>query len=73
MNALTGVGDTKRVMFIGIGFQWLLFLPVVYVVGPILGLGLVAVFAIQAAYRGLQALTFASMWQRGRWQAIELH
>ena len=73
MNALTGVGDTKRVMFIGIGFQWLLFLPVVYVVGPILGLGLVAVFATQAAYRAVQAMVFASMWQRGHWQAIELH
>ena len=73
MNALMGAGDTKRVMFIGIGFQWLIFLPIVYVIGPIMGLGLVAVFATQAAYRGLQALTFASMWKRGRWQSIEFH
>lgn len=73
MNALTGVGDTKRVMFIGIGFQWLIFLPFVYLLGPVWGFGLVAVFAAQAAYRGLQAVTFASMWQRGRWQSIELH
>ena len=73
MNALMGAGDTKRVMFIGIGFQWLIFLPIVYVIGPIMGLGLVAVFTTQAAYRGLQALTFASMWKRGRWQSIELH
>lgn len=73
MNALTGVGDTKRVMFIGVGFQWLLFLPGVYVLGPVLGLGLVVVFAAQASYRGLQAITFASMWQRGRWQTITLH
>ncbi len=73
MNALTGVGDTKRVMFIGIGAQWLIFLPVVYLVGPLLGLGLVAVFMTQAVYRGLQAFVFASMWQRGAWQRIELH
>jgi putative MATE family efflux protein len=73
MNALMGAGDTKRVMFIGIGFQWLIFLPIVYVIGPIMGLGLVAVFTTQAAYRGLQALTFASMWKRGRWQSVELH
>jgi putative MATE family efflux protein len=73
MNALMGAGDTKRVMFIGIGFQWVIFLPIIYVIGPIMGLGLVAVFATQAAYRGLQALTFASMWKRGRWQSIELH
>jgi putative MATE family efflux protein len=73
MNALTGVGDTKRVMFIGVSFQWLLFLPLVYLLGPILGFGLVVIFGTQAAYRGLQALVFASMWKRGRWKAIELH
>ena len=73
MNALTGVGDTKRVMFIGIGFQWLLFLPLVYLLGPILGYGLVVIFGTQAAYRGLQAVVFAGMWKRGRWQHIELH
>jgi MATE family multidrug resistance protein len=73
MNALMGAGDTRRVMFIGIGFQWLIFLPIIYVIGPVMGLGLVAIFATQAAYRGLQALTFASMWKRGRWQSIELH
>ncbi len=73
MNALMGAGDTKRVMFIGVSFQWIIFLPIVYVVGPVLGLGLVVVFATQAAYRGLQAVVFARMWQRGRWQSIELH
>ncbi len=73
MNALTGVGDTKRVMYIGVGFQWIVFLPAVYVVGPTLGLGLVAVFAMQATYRGVQAFVFGSMWQRERWQEIKLH
>jgi putative MATE family efflux protein len=73
MNALTGAGDTKRVMFISVGFQWLLFLPAVYLVGPTLGLGLVAVLAMQASYRGVQALVFGAMWQGGRWQEIELH
>ena len=73
MNALTGVGDTKRVMVIAIGAQWLIFLPVVYLVGPVLGLGLVAVFSTQALYRGLQAVLFGSMWQGGAWQRIELH
>jgi len=73
MNALTGVGDAKRVMYIGIAFQWLIFLPLVYLLGPIMGFGLVVIFATQAAYRALQAITFGSMWQRGRWQTIELH
>ncbi len=72
MNALMGAGDTKRVMFVSTGFQWLLFLPAVYVIGPVMGLGLVAVFAAQVVYRTLQAVTFASMWKRGRWQTIDL-
>lgn len=72
MNALIGAGDTKRVMFIGTSFQWLIFLPAVYVIGPLMGLGLVAVFAAQVFYRGLQSLVFALMWKRGAWQSIDL-
>jgi len=73
MNALMGAGDVKRVMFIATSYQWLIFLPLVYVLGPTLGLGLVLVFAVQAMYRSFQSLTFALMWQRGRWQSVELH
>ena len=73
MNALMGVGDVKRVMVIATSFQWLIFLPFVYVLGPVMGLGLVAVFAVQVTYRGFQSLTFALMWKRGHWQSIELH
>jgi hypothetical protein len=37
-----------------------------------MGLGLVAVFAAQVFYRGLQSLVFALMWKRGAWQSIDL-
>jgi len=73
MNALMGAGDIKRVMFIATAFQWLFFLPLVYLVGPVWGLGLVVVFAMQVIYRSFQSLTFALMWKRGRWQSIQLH
>jgi MATE family multidrug resistance protein len=73
MNALMGAGDVKRVMFIATGYQWLIFLPLVYVFGPVMGLGLLVVFAVQVIYRAFQSLTFAFMWKRGRWQSIELH
>ncbi len=73
MNALMGVGDVKRVMFVATGFQWLIFLPLVSLFGPVMGLGLVVVFALQVIYRSLQSLTFSLMWKRGRWQSIELH
>ena len=45
MNALMGAGDVRRVMVISTGFQWLIFLPLVYLLGPVLGFGLVVVFA----------------------------
>jgi Na+-driven multidrug efflux pump len=67
------VGDVKRVMMISTSFQWFLFLPAVYYLGPVLGLGLVAVFSAQIVYRLLQSITFASIWKAGRWQTIELH
>jgi MATE family multidrug resistance protein len=72
MNALMGAGDVRRVMLVATSYQWLLFLPAVYVIGPKLGYGLLAVFAAQVGYRALQGYTFARMWQRGRWQSIEL-
>ena len=73
MNALMGAGDIKRVTFIATGFQWFVFLPLVYLVGPVMGSGLVVVFAIQVIYRSFQSCTFALMWKRGRWQSIQLH
>lgn len=72
MNALTGVGDTKGVMKVSTSFQWLLFLPAAVIVGPVLGLGLFAVFVCQTVYRGLQAVVFALKWQKGHWRDIEL-
>lgn len=72
MNALIGVGDTKGVMVVSTSLQWLLFLPAAILVGPVLGLGLFAVFVCQAVYRSLQAVVFTLKWQRGHWRDIEL-
>lgn len=72
MNALLGVGDMRRVTIISTSLQWLLFLPIVYLVGPLWGFGLWVVFSTQVAYRVLQSATFALMWKVGRWQAIKL-
>jgi putative MATE family efflux protein len=56
-NALLGAGDSRRVMVVGVALQWLLFLPIAYLVGPIWGLGLLGVWVAQAAHRALQAGT----------------
>jgi putative MATE family efflux protein len=72
MNALIGAGDARRVMLRAIALQWGLFLPGAYIVGPALGGGLLAVWALQAGYRLVQSLAFVQLWQRGRWAEIKL-
>lgn len=69
-NAMLGAGDTRRVAVVAIAMQWLLFLPAAYILGPVLGLGLTAIWAAQAAQRGLQAGVFGVLWQRGRWAEV---
>ena len=72
MNSLLGVGAAKSVMFVAVGLQWLLFLPVAWLLGPYWGLGLNAVWLAMLAYRGLQTGVFAWLWQKRAWVAIRL-
>ena len=72
MHAMLGAGDAKRVMYISIGTQWLLFLPLAFVIGPILGYGLLGVWLWQGITRILQAALFLSKWRGRKWQHIEV-
>lgn len=71
-SALLGAGDSRRIMFVAVALQWVVFLPVAYLIGPVLGLGLIGIWLTQAAYRALQAGTFAAMWARGGWTGIRV-
>jgi len=72
MNALLGAGASHRVMKISIVLQWLLFLPLAWLVGPVLGLGLLGVWVVQALYRLLQTLALALNWRDDFWQHIKV-
>jgi MATE family multidrug resistance protein len=72
VNALAGAGATRQVMAATITLQWLAFLPLAYLVGPGLGLGLIGIWACQVAYRAVQALVMTGLWRRGRWAEIEV-
>jgi len=72
MHALLGAGDTHKVMKISIVTQWLLFLPLAALVGPVLGFGLIGVWILYAIYRAGQTVWFALAWKHGRWREIEL-
>jgi Na+-driven multidrug efflux pump len=72
MNALLGAGASKTVMTVSILMQWGLFLPVAFLLGPVLGYGMSAVWAAQVGYRCLQGLIFASIWRGRRWVGVEV-
>ena len=69
-NALLGAGASRDVMVVSTALQWGLFLPAAFVVGPVLGYGLLAIWIAQMVYRGLQALLYAIIWRRRRWADI---
>jgi putative MATE family efflux protein len=72
MHSLLGAGDAKGVMFVSIGVQWLLFLPLAYLVGPVLGFGLLGIWLLLGGSRSLQSAIFVLKWKRRRWQEIAL-
>ena len=72
MHALLGAGAARRVMLVSIGFQWLLFLPLAYVVGPVLGFGLLGIWILQGGSRALQSVTFLLSWKSRSWRHIRV-
>ena len=63
LNALYGAGANRKVMVVGTGMQWGVGLPLAYLVGPVLGWGLVWMWAAMLLYRGGQAFIFTRMWK----------
>jgi multidrug resistance protein, MATE family len=59
-------------MKVSVGFQWLLFLPAAYLLGPVMGLGLTAVWLGMTVYRGLQSGVFIAAWERRAWSSIKV-
>lgn len=72
MHSLLGSGATKEVMKVAVPLQWLCFLPLAYLVGPILDKGLFGIWVLQGTYRGFQALIFSYFWSKGDWQQIKI-
>jgi len=70
MNSLLGAGASKKVMVVSIIAQWFFFLPGAYIIGPVLGYGLLAIWSWQLLYRLSLSAIFAIIWHRGRWASI---
>ncbi len=72
MNSLIGAGDTKRAMWVSVTWQWMFFLPLAFLVGPVLGFGLLGIWVINGLYRIGQALNAAWQWKGRKWAHIDI-
>ena len=72
MNALLGAGSSVWVLVVAVSLQWLLELPIAYVVGPVMDKGLFWIWIVVMAYRGTQALVFAALWYARWWSKIKV-
>ena len=72
MNALIGAGDTRRSMWVSLLWQWVFFLPLAWVVGPVLGWGLLGVWIVNGLYRAGQAVSCLRIWSGRKWAQIAI-
>ncbi|APX93066.1 MATE family efflux transporter [Halomonas sp. 1513] len=69
-QALLGAGANRTVMTLTLSMQWLLFLPLAWLVGVGFDQGIAGIWWVQLGYRSLNSLCFALLWQRRRWQQL---
>jgi len=72
MNALIGAGDTHRAMRISVFWQWLFFLPLAWLVGPVLGYGLLGIWILNSFYRVGQSISCGYQWAGRKWADIRI-
>lgn len=72
MQSLIGAGDARRVMAASTALQWGAFLPIAYVLGPLLGFGLFWIWAANMLYRLVQAGVFAALWRGEAWTRVRV-
>ncbi len=73
MSALQGAGASKQTMIVGLVLQWGIFLPVAYLLGPVYGYGLTAIWIAQIVYRSIQMVWFVILWKQRNWQNLKFH
>ena len=71
-GCLRGAGDTTWAMKIGVGYAWLLFVPLAYLGGFVLKGGAVGAWAGATIYICALGLTFFIRFRSGKWQSIKI-
>ena len=72
LNAHLGAGSSRTVLAVSAATQWGAFLPAAWLLGPVFGFGLIAIWSAQAAYRLLSLSLFAWSWRRRGWAGVRL-
>lgn len=71
-QALLGAGANKTVLYTRFFFQWAVLLPLCWLVGPILKMGLSAIWLVQAGQRLMASLVFMRIWKKRQWKHISI-
>ena len=71
-QTLLGAGASKQVLKINLVMQWAVFLPLAWVIGPYLGLGLTGIWILQACQRMALAIIYGTIWSRKHWAHIKV-
>lgn len=71
-SALLGAGAARTVLVVSLTTQWVFFLPAAYLIGPVLGWGLLAVWIGQWVQRLVTGVIFGIIWQRRQWVSIRI-
>lgn len=72
VGALKGASDTFFTMWVGIGYAWLLFLPLAYGLGSWLGYGVAGAWCGATVYIVLAGTTYFLRFRSGRWERIQI-
>lgn len=71
-QALLGAGASKQVMLINFVMQWCFLLPLAFLIGPILGYGLIGIWLIQGVQRISLSAVYAWVWNKRKWAEIRI-
>lgn len=71
-QAMLGAGANRTVMLVTLVGQWGFYLPLTWLVGPVMGGGLTAIWLVQLLHRGLSSVIFGILWSKRRWNQIRL-
>lgn len=68
---LNGAGDVKKVTWINLITQWLILVPGAWLLGPVMGFGLLGIWLVhQLLYRLGHVFIFGWFWRQGGWSKI---